>query len=122
MFFPQTYQLYATTLAEDAVVVVRGRLDRREDVPKLVAWSSPSRPVGGAARPGRHLAADRALHPPVVERLKEVLATHRRHRGAPAAAGASRTTVLRIDDGLRVNPSPALMGRPQGPARPACLG
>src|ERR1044072_8879472 len=37
MFFPQTYQLYATTLAEDAVVLVKGRLDRRDDVPKLIA-------------------------------------------------------------------------------------
>ena len=27
MFFPQTYQLSRPTLAEDAVVVVRGRLD-----------------------------------------------------------------------------------------------
>ncbi|MGN6688357.1 MAG: DNA polymerase III subunit alpha, partial [Actinomycetales bacterium] len=33
MVFPATYQLVATMLAEDAVVVVKGRVDRREEVP-----------------------------------------------------------------------------------------
>src|ERR1039457_3561146 len=37
LFFPQTYQLYATSIAEDAVVVVKGKVDRRDDVPKLIA-------------------------------------------------------------------------------------
>src|SRR4029079_15652788 len=29
VFFPQTYQLFATSLAEDAVVIIKGRLERR---------------------------------------------------------------------------------------------
>ena len=37
LFFPQTYQLYATAIAEDAIVIVKGRVDRRDDVPKLIA-------------------------------------------------------------------------------------
>ncbi|MFD6301445.1 OB-fold nucleic acid binding domain-containing protein, partial [Streptomyces sp. NPDC060235] len=37
MFFPATYQLVSTQLVEDAVVFVKGRLDKREDVPRLVA-------------------------------------------------------------------------------------
>ena len=123
MFFPQTYQLYATTLAEDAVVVIRGRLDRREDVPKLVAMEmtlpdlseGPRGPVVISLPVGR-------CTPPVVERLKEVLATH------PGATevhlrlqAAARTTVLRIDDGLRVNATPALMGDLKALLGPACL-
>ncbi len=124
MFFPQTYQLYATTLAEDAVVVVRGRLDRREDVPKLVAMelTLPDLSEGPRGPVVISLPAVRCT-PPVVERLKEVLATH------PGATevhlrlqAASRTTVLRIDDGLRVNPSPALMGDLKALLGPACLG
>ena len=124
MFFPQTYQLYATTLAEDAVVVVRGRLDRREDVPKLIAMelNLPDLSEGPRGPVVISLPAVRCT-PPVVERLKEVLATH------PGATevhlrlqAASRTTVLRIDDGLRVNPSPALMGDLKALLGPACLG
>ncbi|MDQ1614762.1 MAG: polymerase subunit alpha [Actinomycetota bacterium] len=112
MFFPQTYQLFATLLAEDAVVIVKGRLDRREDVPKLIAMdiSLPDLSEGPRGPVVISLPVGRCT-PPVVERLKEVLATH------PGATevhlrllAASRTTVLRIDDGLRVNPSPALMG------------
>jgi DNA polymerase-3 subunit alpha len=124
MFFPQTYQLYATTLAEDAVVVVRGRLDRRDDVPKLVAMelTLPDLSEGPRGPVVISLPTVRCT-PPVVERLKEVLATH------PGATevhlrlqAASRTTVLRIDDGLRVNPSPALMGDLKALLGPACLG
>src|SRR5690606_40833510 len=37
MIFPNTYQLCSQVLAEDAVLFVKGRLDRREDVPKLIA-------------------------------------------------------------------------------------
>src|SRR5690606_8987006 len=37
MCFPATYQLVSTQLVEDAVVFVKGRLDKREDVPRLVA-------------------------------------------------------------------------------------
>ena len=50
--------------------------------------------------------------PPVVDRLKEVLATHpgvtEVHLQLQQAAG--RTTVMRLDDRLRVMPGPALFG------------
>ncbi|HEX7187557.1 MAG TPA: DNA polymerase III subunit alpha [Actinomycetes bacterium] len=124
MFFPQTYQLYATALAEDAVVVVRGRLDRREDVPKLVAAELSLLDLSEGPRGPVVISLPVArCTPPVVERLKEVLATH------PGATevhlrlqAASRTTVLRIDDGLRVSASPALMGDLKALLGPACLG
>ena len=111
-------------LAEDAVVVVRGRLDRRDDVPKLIAMelSLPDLSEGPRGPVVISLPVVRCT-PPVVERLKEVLATH------PGATevhlrlqAASRTTVLRIDDGLRVNPTPGADGRPQGAARPRLPG
>ena len=89
MFFPQTYNLYATTLAEDAVVVVNGRLDRRDDVPKLIAMEmTAARPVRGTAWAGRHLAACRAVHA-AGRRAPQGRPRHppRRDRGAPAAAG-----------------------------------
>src|SRR6185312_8529296 len=37
LFFPQTYQTVSHVLAEDLVVIVRGRVNRRDDVPTIYA-------------------------------------------------------------------------------------
>ena len=61
--------------------------------------------------------------PPVVDRLKEVLRTH------PGAAevhlrllSGARTKVLRLDDKLRVRPSPSLLADLKQLLGPACVG
>jgi DNA polymerase-3 subunit alpha len=51
LFFPATYQRYAGILAEDvladdAIVVVRGRLDRSEEAPRLVAMEVDAADLG----------------------------------------------------------------------------
>jgi DNA polymerase-3 subunit alpha len=112
MVFPQTYQLVATQLAEDVVVVVRGRLDKREDVPRLVAMevTLPDLSDGPRGPVVITLPVNRCV-PPVVDRLKEVLATHPGVTEVHLQLQASgRTTVMRLDDRLRVTPSPALFG------------
>jgi DNA polymerase-3 subunit alpha len=124
LFFPATYQLVATALAEDAVVIVRGRLDKRDDVPKLIAMelTVPDLNEGPRGPVVISLPTPRCT-PPVVERLKEVLRTH------PGVTevhlqlqSGGRTTVLRLDDGLRVTASPALMGDLKALLGPSCLG
>jgi DNA polymerase-3 subunit alpha len=42
LFFPNTYELVGQYVAEDAIVVVRGRLDRRDDQPRLMAMDLSS--------------------------------------------------------------------------------
>jgi len=127
LFFPQTYQLYATSIAEDAVVVVKGKVDRRDDVPKLIAVdlsvpdlsvddTDPSRPFVVSMPVARCV-------PPVVEQLREVLRTH----PGPTEVhlrlrGRERTTVVRLDDRLRVAASPALIGDLKQLLGPACVG
>src|SRR4051794_11814096 len=125
LFFPATYQLVATSLAEDAVVVVKGRLDRREDVPKLIAMdlTVPDLSEGTTSGPVRILLPTQRCTPPVVERLREVLAAHPGVTEVHLALkGTGRTTVLRIDDGLRVTPTPALFGDLKALLGPSCLG
>ncbi|HET9900769.1 MAG TPA: OB-fold nucleic acid binding domain-containing protein, partial [Actinomycetes bacterium] len=123
MFFPATYQQCATLLAEDAIVLVRGRLDRREDVPKLIAMevTVPDLSEGPHGPVVLTLAATRCT-PPVVEKLREILATH---PGVTEVRlqlqSGARTTVLRLDDGLRVTPSPALFGDLKALLGSACL-
>jgi DNA polymerase-3 subunit alpha len=123
MFFPNTYQQFGTQLAEDTVVAVKGRLDRREDVPKIMATelTLPDVSQGPSGPVVVKLAAVRCT-PPLVERLKEVLATHpgvtEVHLQLQTRA---RTTVMRLDNGLRVTPSPALMGDLKALLGPSCL-
>jgi DNA polymerase-3 subunit alpha len=113
MFFPSTYQLVAPHLHEDRIVLVKGRLDRRDDVPKLMAMEMSLPDLESAEVRGPviiTLPAARCV-PPVVDRLKEVLGAHpgtvEVHLQLQAGG---RTTVMRLDDGLRVRPSPALYG------------
>lgn len=113
MFFPNTYQLCAPLLAEDQIVLVKGKLDRREEVPKLIAVEvhQPDLTAERSDGPLQLTVPASNCTPPLVERLKEVLATHPggtevrlRLQNGP------RTTVVRLDDRLRVATSPALMG------------
>lgn len=123
MFFPATYQLYALQLAEDEIVVVKGRLDRREDSPQLIAaeLSMPDLSDGPSGPVVVTMPMTRCT-PPVVERLKDVLSTH---PGVTPVhlklTGSSRTTVMKLDDRLRVTPSTALMGDLKQLLGPTCL-
>ncbi|TDD69724.1 DNA polymerase III subunit alpha [Jiangella aurantiaca] len=123
MFFPATYQLYALQLAEDEIVVVKGRLDRREESPQLIAaeLSLPDLSDGPSGPVVVTMPMTRCT-PPVVERLKDVLATH---PGVTPVhlrlTGTGRTTVMKLDDRLRVTPSTALMGDLKQLLGPTCL-
>ncbi len=124
LFFPQTYQQYAMQLATDAVVCVKGRLNRRDDVPSVAAIEMFLPDLGEAEPRGPvvlQLPAVRCT-PPVVERLREVLATHPGVTQVQLQLrSGERTTVLRLDDNLRVDPTPALMGDLKALLGPSCL-
>jgi DNA polymerase-3 subunit alpha len=112
LFFPNTYELVGQYLAEDAVVVVKGRVDRRDDQPRLMAMdmSLPDVTAPDDVEPVVLALPPSRCTPPLVERLKAVLSNH------PGSAevhlklvDGTKTTVVRIGP-VRVNPTPALMG------------
>jgi len=110
MFFPASYQAAAVHLVEDAVVLVRGRIDRREDVPKLVANEVmiPDLSIGPRGPVVVSLSTTRCT-PPVVERFKEVLGNHPGTTEVHLQlVQGGKTTVVRLDDRLRVSASPSL--------------
>ncbi|KAB2342771.1 DNA polymerase III subunit alpha [Actinomadura rudentiformis] len=124
MCFPSSYQLCSTLLAEDAVLVVKGRIDRREDVAKIIAMevTQPDLTVADAHGPLSVTLPIGRCTPPIVASLKEVLNAH------PGTSevhlhlqNGPRTTVVRLDDKLRVAPSPALMGDLKQLLGPSCF-
>ena len=82
MFYSQTYANFATQLTEDAVVVVRGRVDKREDVARLVALDMTIPDVASAPRGPLVISmAVARCTPPTVERLKDVLRLCKNNHG-----------------------------------------
>jgi DNA polymerase III subunit alpha len=125
MFFPNSYQLYATNLSEDAVVLVKGKVERREDVPRLMALelNVPDLSDAEAGRPLVLHVPDSKITPQSAPRLREVLASHPGMTEVRVRMrGRSATTVLKVGDHLRVTPSPALMGDLKALLGPSCLG
>jgi DNA polymerase-3 subunit alpha len=123
MFFPATYQLVSTQLVEDTVVFVKGRLDKREDIPRLVAMelSVPDLSNAGTNAPVTITIPTVRVTPPMVSRLGEILGNHRGNSEVRIKLqGARKTTVLRLDR-HRVQPDPALFGDLKVLLGPSCL-
>jgi DNA polymerase-3 subunit alpha len=124
MVFPQTYLPVSTSLVEDVVVVVRGRVDRSDDDGVRVVALDVTLPDLSEAASGPMrltMPATRCI-PPLVDKLKEVLGGH---PGTTEVhlhlTGGVSTTVLRLDDKLRVTPSSSLYGDLKALLGPTCL-
>jgi DNA polymerase-3 subunit alpha len=124
LFFPATYAQCMSQVIDDAIVVVRGRLDRREDVPKLVAMEVSTPDImAGVTGPFVVSMLEGRCVPPVVERLKEVLRTHPGSTEVHLRlVTGNRIKVLRLDDKLRVKASPSLLADLKQLLGPGCVG
>ncbi|CUU53583.1 DNA polymerase-3 subunit alpha [Parafrankia irregularis] len=113
MFFPATYETCSTQLAEDAVVIVKGRIDKREDTPRLVAsdLTVPDLSDHALSPPVVITLPASRVNPPTVDRLREVLGDHPGTTEVHLRLqSSSRVTLLRLDDAYKVQRTPALMG------------
>ncbi|KDE97451.1 DNA polymerase III subunit alpha [Mycolicibacterium aromaticivorans JS19b1 = JCM 16368] len=125
MFFPQTYSLFGAEIADDAVVLVGGKVRIQDDRISLIAnelvvpdfsGAQANRPLA-VSLPTRQCTMDK------VSALKQVLA---RHPGTAQVhlrlISGDRITTLELDQSLRVTPSSALMGDLKALLGPGCLG
>ncbi|MDO9379342.1 MAG: DNA polymerase III subunit alpha [Nocardioidaceae bacterium] len=123
MLFPSAYSLAAPMLVEDAVVTVKGRIKRKEDVPEITAneLTMPDLSRGSAGPVVISLSATRCTGP-TVGQLKEVLATYpgMTEVHLRLQSGVS-TKLMRLDQRLRVTPSPSLMADLKALLGPSCL-
>jgi DNA polymerase-3 subunit alpha len=123
MFFPATYMNAAIHLVEDAVVLVRGRVDKRDDTPKIIASdiTVPDLSVGERGPVVVSLPTARCT-PPLVERLKEVLAAHPGTTDVHLQLdGNGKTTVVKLDARLRVAAGASLFADLKQLLGPGCL-
>jgi DNA polymerase-3 subunit alpha len=114
LFFPNTYELIGQYIAEDAIVVVKGRVDRRDDQARIMAMdmSLPDTNVNASdeAPVVLTLQATRCT-PPIVGKLSEVIKAHpgQVEVHLRLMTGGSRSTLYRLGP-QRVDASAALMG------------
>jgi DNA polymerase-3 subunit alpha len=127
LFFPRAYAVVGMDLIDDAIVLLKARVNRRDDRVSLIvndlAVPDLTAATGGAGAPlVLSLRADHCT-PERVSKLKDVLRTH----SGPSEVhlrlvNGTRVTALRLDDGLRVTASSALKGDLKALLGPGCLG
>ncbi|MGH9276587.1 MAG: DNA polymerase III subunit alpha [Acidimicrobiales bacterium] len=101
MVFPRTMLEYGALLSDDAVVLVKGRLDLKEEPAKIICLEVKRPDLSdGDDPPVRINLAPGALTDTVVGRLKAVLLDH--PGDTPVFLHMDRT-ILRLPDGFRVD-------------------
>jgi DNA polymerase III subunit alpha len=109
MVFPKTMEQYGHLLDDDSIIIVKGRVDRRDDQPKLMATElSRFEPVTDGSPPVRINLSPSALSDRLLERLKALLAEHPGESQVFLHLG--REQVLRLPDGFCVDASNGLVG------------
>jgi DNA polymerase-3 subunit alpha len=123
LLFPSAYQLASTLLVPDAILTVKGRLSRSKEQPELHALevTVPDLDTRSDGPVVISLPSTRCTAP-VIAQLKEVLGTH------PGLTEVrlrlltrDATKLMRLDDRLRVTPSPALFADLKQLLGPGCL-
>ena len=122
LFFANTYSQYAESLAEDRIVVLRGRVDKREENIRFMALElnfpdinqRPSGPVVIRVEANR-------CTPPLVDRMKEILRAHPGSREVHLQLIGRSVTTLKIDDALKVSATPSLGADLKALLGPDCI-
>lgn len=123
LFFPSSYVLAAPLLTEDAIIRVKGQLSRDKDQPEIRGQevTVPDLTDGPSGPVVISLPATRCT-PPVVASLRDVLGTHPGMTEVRLRLLTRESTrVMRLDDRLRVTPSPALFADLKQLLGPGCL-
>jgi DNA polymerase-3 subunit alpha len=123
LLFPKAYEMVSTVLATDTVVKIKGKVKVEDDVVSINA-SELSLPDISHAPSGPvviSLPATRCT-PQVVQQLRDVLASHPGLTEVRLRLrSADKTTVMKLDERLRVTPSAPLMADLKALLGPSCL-
>jgi len=123
LFFSNAYANHGVNLVEDRIVAIRGRVDKREEQPRISALDLtlpdlkqiPTGPLVISMEMSR-------CTPPVIDRMNEILRSHPGRREVHLRlVDGEKKTVLKLDEGLKVTSSPSLSADLKTVLGPDCL-
>ncbi|MDX6224775.1 MAG: polymerase subunit alpha [Frankiales bacterium] len=123
LLFPKAYEQVSTVLAPDTVVRVKGRV-KSDDESVSISGTELTLPDITDAPSGPVVISLPAVRctPPVVQQLRSVLSAHPGLTEVRLRLlSQGKTTVMRLDSGLRVTPSQPLMADLKALLGPSCL-
>ena len=123
MFFAKYYEQHSMSLVEDRIVVIRGRVDKREEQVKMMALDLSMPDISAAPTGPLIISMETArCTAPVVDRIKEILRSHPGKREVHLNLDdGKKSMVLKIGDELRVTASPSLSADLKTILGPDCL-
>ncbi|MSY98734.1 MAG: DNA polymerase III subunit alpha, partial [Actinobacteria bacterium] len=123
MFFANAYTQHSMNLMEDRIVIIRGRIDKREEQVKIMALDLSTPDISLAPSGPLIISMDTVrCTPPVVDRIKEILRSHPGKREVHLKLDDGRKSlVMKIGDDLRVTASPSLSADLKAILGPDCL-
>jgi DNA polymerase-3 subunit alpha len=123
LFFSNAYAAHGVNLVEDRIVAIRGRVDKREEQPRISALDLtlpdlkqvPTGPFIISMEMSR-------CTPPVIDRMNEILRSHPGGREVHLRlVDGEKNTVLKLDENLKVTSSPSLSADLKTVLGPDCL-
>ncbi|KRE55412.1 DNA polymerase III subunit alpha [Phycicoccus sp. Soil748] len=123
LFFPSAYLTVQHALTHDAVVVVKGRVNRRDDTPSIYASDLTLPDISEGPRGPVVVTMDtnRATQAKV-EELKSVLSSHPGQTEVHVRLSQpGRSVLMKLEDAYRVNATEALFGDLKVILGPRCL-
>ncbi len=123
MFFSNSYATHGVNLVEDRIVAIRGRVDKREEQPRISALDLTLPDLNQIPTGPLIISMDMSrCTPPVIERMKEILRSHPGGREVHLQLDENgKKTILKIDEGLKVTSSPSLSADLKTVLGPDCL-
>jgi DNA polymerase-3 subunit alpha len=123
LFFSNSYATHGVNLVEDRIVAIRGRVDKREEPPRISALDLtlpdlkqvPTGPLIISMEASR-------CTPPVIDRMSEILKSHPGAREVHLRLiDGEKKTILKLDETLKVTSSPGLSADLKTVLGPDCL-
>ena len=123
LFFPSAYMTVSTMLTHDAVVVVKGRVNRRDDTPSIYASDLLLPDVSEGPRGPVVVTIDsNRATTDKIEELKSVLSSHPGSTEVRVRLSQpGRSVLMRLEDAYRVNATESLFGDLKVILGPRCL-
>jgi DNA polymerase-3 subunit alpha len=124
LVWPKMFKQIGHLLIEDSIVLVKVRIDKRDDEgPRIAALEITTPDIAGAVSgPVKLFIPETRINPSVMDSLKQILITHQGTTEVHLTLVQDESLIsLKTDDKLRVSPSPSFFADLKALLGPGCL-